>query len=196
MTTLYHYPLDPFSRRARLMLGELGKACDLREERTWEYRSDFLRLNPACEVPVLVEEDGLTAAGIEAVAGYLDEARPDEEQSLYGESDPVRAEVRRVTAWFDRKFHHEVSGPILHEKIVRRFLPPGKGGGAPNMNVVRAALERIRLHLEYTGTLLDERNWLAGDDLSVADLAAAAHLSALDYLGDVPWRENDSVKAG
>ena len=195
MPTLYHYPLDPFSRRARLMLGELGMDCTLREEKPWEYRAEFLLLNPAGEVPVLAGDDGLMAAGIEAVSGYLDEIRPEGTPSLYGESDPVRAEVRRVAAWFDRKFHHEVSGPILHEKIVRRFLSPGKGGGAPDMSVVRAGLERIRLHLEYTGTLLDERNWLAGDDLSVADLAAAAHLSALDYLGDVPWSENDSVKS-
>ena len=195
MPQLYHYPLDPFSRRIRIALNEGGYEYELIEEKYWEHRSAFLQLNPACEVPVLVDDDDLVIAGIEAVSAYLDEMWPEGKASLFGSEAPERAEIRRLVAWFDRKFHQQVSGPILHEKVVRRFLSQKNGGGAPDMTVVRNALGNIRLHLEYAGTLLDERNWLAGDELSAADLAAAAHLSALDYLGDVPWHENKSVKA-
>ncbi len=39
------------------------------------------------------------------------------------------------------------------------------------------------------GTLADHRSWLAGEELSIADLSAAAHLSVIDYLGDIPWTD-------
>ena len=38
------------------------------------------------------------------------------------------------------------------------------------------------------------RNWLAGDRLTYADLAAAAHISCADFLGDVPWDEDEAAK--
>ena len=49
-------------------------------------------------------------------------------------------------------------------------------------------------HLDYIGWLTERRNWLAGDHLSIADLAAAGHLSGLDYLGDVPWDDHPAAK--
>jgi len=59
----------------------------------------------------------------------------------------------------------------------------------------RAAKVNVRYHLAYIGWLAQTRNFLAGDRLTYADLAAAAHLSAIDYLGDVPWSEDDAAKA-
>ena len=100
-----------------------------------------------------------------------------------------RAEVRRLVGWFDTKFYAEVSEPVLTEKVIRRFMPRESGGGSPEMARVRKGLDRLKAHLDYIGALADRRNWLAGDDLSLADLAAAAHLSAIDYLGDVPWAD-------
>ena len=38
------------------------------------------------------------------------------------------------------------------------------------------------------------RRWLAGDDISMADITAAAHLSAIDYIGDVPWEDHKAAK--
>ena len=35
---------------------------------------------------------------------------------------------------------------------------------------------------------------MAGEDYSLADIAAAAHLSTVDYLGDVPWTEHEEAK--
>src|SRR6201985_3313331 len=70
-----------------------------------------------------------------------------------------------------------------------------KGGGPPATDVIRAAKVNVRYHLAYIGWLAQRRNYLAGDQLTYADLAAAAHLSAIDYLGDVPWIEDDAAKA-
>ena len=194
MARLLHYPLDPYSRRVRLQLSEYGAEAELLEERPWERRAGFIEMSPSGLLPVFVDDDRSVASGIEAVSEYLEETRSGFSGSLLGTTPGTRAEARRMAAWFDGKFFHEVAGMVLTEKVIRRFLPNNAGGGAPNMNRVRTALGRIRLHLDYIGSLVEQRNWLAGDDLTIADLAAAAHLSCLDYLGDVPWSESASAK--
>ena len=194
MAKLLHYPLDPFSRRVRLQLSEYGADAELMEEHPWEQRPGFLQLNPSGLLPVYIDDDKTVAAGIEAVSEYLEDVRAGFDNSLVGATPGERAEARRIAAWFDGKFHHEVGAMVLLEKVIRRFLPRDNGGGAPNMNRVRTGLSRIRQHLDYIGVLADQRNWLAGDRLTIADLAAAAHLSCMDYLGDVPWSENASAK--
>ncbi len=195
MTKLYHYPLDPFCRRIRISVAEFGNDLELIEERPWDGRIEFLQMNPTGLVPVMIADDGTIVAGIEAVEGYLEDTRDDNTPSQLGVTAAERAETRRLVAWFDGKFHHDVSAPLLIEKVVRRFVPAEAGGGAPNMNNVRAALDRIRPQLEYIGSLTRERNWLAGEEISAADFAAASHLSVLDYLGDVPWSANDDAKS-
>jgi glutathione S-transferase len=106
-----------------------------------------------------------------------------------------RIEVRRLMAWFNDKFFEEASGPLVTERIYKRFMNQDDGGGAPAADVIRAARINVRYHLAYIGWLAKTRNFLAGDKLTYADLAAAAHLSAIDYLGDVPWSEDDAAKA-
>ena len=98
-------------------------------------------------------------------------------------------------AWFNDKFFEEASNPLVTERIYKRFMNEEDGGGAPAADVIRAAKANVRYHLAYIGWLARTRNFLAGDRLTYADLAAAAHLSAIDYLGDVPWIEDDAAKA-
>ena len=185
MTSLFHQPVCPFSRKVRLMLGEKKFSVEFVEERPWERRLDFLMLNPSGEVPVLVGEAG-TIAGHYAICEWLEEKGG--ALQLLPQSGLARAEVRRLTAWFDDKFFNEVGRLITYEKIDRRFAGLEDGGGGPDMPTVRAGLHNLNLHLEYLTYLLQQRDWLAGNDLSMADLTAAAHLSCLDYTGDVPWK--------
>ncbi len=196
MPTLYHFPLDPFSRRVRLSLGEHDVAAELAEEQPWALSRAFLDLNPTGILPLLVEGANATVAGAEAIGEYLEETKAADEDKagLLGAEPLQRAEVRRLVAWFDTRFYREVSRPILTEKIQRRFAKPEEGGGAPNMVAVRAGLQNIRPHLAVIGALVEKRNWLAGDAFSLADLAAAAQLSCIDYLGDVPWSESSAAK--
>lgn len=195
MATLVHFPLDPFCRRIRVSLGEYGSRAELVEERPWEDRPGFLELSPLGVMPVFVDDNETVVIGVEAVSEYLDETRGRDANTLIGATPAERAETRRLVAWFDGRFHADVSGPVLSEKLIRRFLPREAGGGAPDMRRVRASLGLIRWHLDYIGQLAETRNWLAGDRLTAADLAAASHLSALDYLGDMPWSDNAAAKA-
>jgi glutathione S-transferase len=196
MVTLYHSPLCPHSRFVRLLLGEYGIEPEYIEEKTFERRHDFLILNPAGETPVLVEPCGTIAPGAQIIAEYLDETRGLAlgEHRLLPEDPAGRIEVRRLADWFHQKFFQEVSNWLVTEKVYKRFMSREQGGGAPDMELVRAARSNIRYHLRYIGYLVGTRKWLAGDRLSHADLAAAAHLSSVDFLGDVPWDEDETAK--
>lgn len=172
----------------RLALTEYGIAFDAIEQKPWEPHPDIYRLNPAGTVPIFVEDSGLAISGIESLTEYLEETRVGKLALIPGNA-AERAEVRRLVGWFDTKFYAEVSEPVLTEKIIRRFLTREQGGGAPDIGRVRRALELVKHHLDYVSMLVDARKWLGGDHLSLADLAAAAHFSAVDYLGDVPWSD-------
>lgn len=177
-------------------MAELGMEVELVEERVWERREDFLLLNPAGTLPVLVEEQAPSVPSAPIIAEWLDETRGLAlgDRRLLPESPLARVEVRRLTQWFNEKFFAEVTDLLVHEKVYKRFMPADLGGGAPEPSAIRAGRSNIRYHLRYIGYLIRERNWLAGDTLSYADLAAAAHISCVDYLGDVPWDEDATAK--
>jgi glutathione S-transferase len=196
MSTLFHHPFCPHSRFVRLVLNEYGVATRLIEERTWERRRDFLAINPAGTTPVLVEEGLPPVPGAGIIAEYLDELCGDTfERRLLPRQPGQRVEVRRLMSWFNDKFFAEVSGPLTTERLYKRHMPLNAGGGPPETDVLRAARNNIRYHMAYIGWLARSRDWLAGDQLTYADLAAAAHLSAVDYLGDVPWNEDEAAKS-
>lgn len=167
-----------------MLLKEKGVEFELVQENPWDKNLDFFALNPAGEVPVLVEENGSVISGSYAITEYIDEAYP--QHSLLGNSHEQRAEVRRLIDWFDHKFDYEVTRNVLFEKAFKHYF----GQGEPNCGVIRAGKQNILYHLDYIGYLAGERYFLAGDTLTLADLAAAAHISALDYLGDVDWEYN------
>jgi glutathione S-transferase len=197
MFTLFHHPFCPHSRFVRLVLGELGLDVRLTEERSWERREAFLALNPAGTTPVLVAEGEGAIPGPSIIAEYIDETLGAEmaERRLLPTTIGERVEVRRLMSWFNEKFFEEASNPLVTERIYKRFMGENEGGGPPSADVIRAAKANVRYHLAYIGWLARTRNYLAGDRLTYADLAAAAHLSAIDYLGDVPWIEDDAAKA-
>lgn len=189
MRVLYHLWLHPFSRKVRLTLAEKRLDFDLRIEKIWERRTEFLAMNPAGDVPVLIEPDGTTLTNSQVICEYLDEVYTDT-PTLIGDTPIQRAETRRLVAWFDRKFNREVSDNLVGEKMMKRFLKMGE----PHGPSIRAGHANIHYHLDYISFLTEKRNWLAGEEFSLADICAAAHLSAIDYIGDVPWEDHPGAK--
>lgn len=196
MLTLYHHSLSVPSRFVRLALGEKRLEADLVDERPWDRREEFLLLNPAGTLPVLVENDQAVCGG-RVVAEYLEESRgpADENGALMPSGPHERAEVRRLLDWFLDKFEAEVTAYLVEERIAKRErAKKGGKGGAPDSGVLRAARHNVRYHLRYVSVLMRERNWLGGDKMSYADLAAAAALSVADHLGEVPWENEPEAK--
>lgn len=188
MRVLYHHPLSAPSRQIRVVMAEKGLEFEPVVERVWDRREDFLALNPAGEVPVLVEVDGLVLAGADAIAQFIDEAY--EAPTLMGDDPVQRAETRRLVGWFDGKFAREVTENLVGEKLMKRL----HGHGQPYAPAIRAGLANIHYHLDYIGFLTERRTWLAGDAFSLADIAAGCQLSVVDYLGDVPWDDHRDAK--
>jgi glutathione S-transferase len=189
--TLHHFPLDPASRLARLVLGE--KRLDFEEAliRYWEPDPSFEALSPSGLTPVLVEKTDrgqikLCESG--AILGFLEETFPD--PPLLAKEAAERAEARRLLQWFERKYDYEVNALLLHEKMEKRLLRLG----APDLQVMRRGREAMRHHFTYFESLLQNREWLAGRRLSLADFAAAAHVSVLDYFGEAPWPDFPAMK--
>ncbi len=188
MRILHHLPLSPYCRKVRLVLAEKKLPFELRIERVWNRREEYLHLNPAGSVPTLVDDNGQVVADSAVICEYLDELYPD--TPLLGRSVAERVEVRRLVAWFDVIFARDVTRPLYGEKIFKRLA----GRGNPDAGLLRAGYANLRGHLEYLGWIAETRRCLAGADWTLADFAAAAHLSVLDYGGDVDWSVSPAAK--
>ena len=187
MPTLYHVPLSPFCRKVRLSLAEKKIECELIEERYWEQGPDFMRRNPAGKIPVL-KIDGMTLSESAAICEYLEEAHP--EVPLMPQDPLGRYEVRRLVGWFDDKFHSEVTSNLVYERVNKKVM----GQGYPDSKNVKSGAQKIKYHLDYMAWLLDQRRWLAGDVMTLADFAAAAHISCIDYISDFDWNRHAVIK--
>lgn len=188
MRTLHYTPLCSFCRKVRIQLKEKKLPFELEEERPWARRESLLQMNPSGEVPVLVDDDGRIVCEAMAITEYIEECYPDND--LLGKNAVARAEVRRLESWFDVKFNHEVTRNLVFEKYFKKLYEYGH----PYSDAIRAGKANILYHLDYIGFLSRRRKWLAGDHITLADIAAAAHLSALDYFGDVPWDHDEDAK--
>lgn len=188
MRTLYHFPLCPFSRKVRFLLAEKNLPFNLVTENFWERRRAFANLNPAMQVPVLSEENGVSIPDSYAICEYIEAKYP--ANKMLGSSPEEAAGIRRLVSWFDNKFYNEVGNYLLNEKVIRYVT----GVGEPCSDAIRAAKVNIVPHLQYIEFLVTDYKWLMGESLTMADIAAAAHLSVVDYLGEVPWEGYPEVR--
>ncbi|WP_136163600.1 glutathione S-transferase family protein [Sphingomonas flavalba] len=189
MWQLYQFPLCPFSRKVRLLLGEKGVGYELVRESPWERRDEFLDLNPTGRTPVMVEADkGIVLIDSNAICEYFEETV--NKAPMISGTAVNRAEIRRLVAWFDEQFHADVVGPLMHERMRKRLIDRA----SPDAGALRQAMKLALNHLDYTDYLLDHRNWLGGATISLVDLTAAAHISVADYLGGIDWRGHDQTK--
>lgn len=196
MLTLFHHPILASCRFIRLVFGEYGEELALIEEKPWMRRKEFLALNPAGSLPVLLTERETPVCGHGAVSEYLDETRGVmmREKRLFA-GDPVeRAEIRRLVDWFLVKTENDVTRFLVRERVFKLLMSGEQGGGSPDSGILRTARGNIQQHLKYTAWLASRANWLAGNRLSYADLAAGAAISTLDYLGEIEWQKHPVVK--
>lgn len=191
MLTLFHHPMLAPARFVRLVFGEYGEELSLIEEKPWARRKEFLALNPAGTLPVLLAENDAALVGAQVIAEYVDETRGalKRERRLFAEDVFHRAEIRRLVDWFLVKAENEVTRHLVRERVFKPFMPGQNGGGAPDVAAIRAARANVRQHLKYLNFLAGTRDWLAGPRLTYADLAAAAAISVLDYLGEADFAD-------
>ena len=184
---LYHHTLSPFCRKLRLVLSEKKVEFELVEEKYWEKRQDFLLVSPAGKVPVL-RGKGRTFTESQAICEYIDATYPD--PPLIPEDTLDQYEARRLVCWFDGQFHEEVTSRLVGERALRKL----QGRGLPDATNLAKGRKRLHVHLGAIHSLLDQRRWIAGDRMTIADFAAAAHISCLDFVRDIEWSEQPLLK--
>lgn len=187
MVLLVHHSISPQSRKIRMMMSEKKMLFVLKEEEPWNISKDIKKLNPAGELPIFIF-DGNIISGNYPITEYLEENYP--EPRLITGNNKHRAEVRRLTDWFDNKFYNEVYRYIVMEKVYKRF----RDSSAPDSRILKAGMNNLKFHLEYIEWLAERNNYLAGQEFSLADITAAAHLSVIDYLGDIAWDDYKNAK--
>lgn len=184
---LYHAQFCPFSRK--IIFGMREKKLPFQEviEELGSPSSRLLSLNPWGELPVLVDQQ-LVCANSYVISEYLEEvyALP----VLMGESPAYRSEVRRLMSWFDKIFYQDVFWCLFYEKVLKYKLK----GNPPDTRVLKKGYTLLNEHMEYVEQLAETHHFLAGKNFSWADITAAAHISCIDYLGDVAWKNFPMAK--
>ncbi len=184
MTRFLHHQLDPASRMIRLMCAEYGVGLEMEQISPWKREPEFTALSPAATLPVLIEDGGRPVVGPLACIHYIEQRHaPASVAGLIPADSATNAEMWRLLEWILFKLNEEVTRYVLEEKLGKRE----RGEGTPDVSALRAANANLVEHLLYFDWLLASRTWVAGEEMTLADFALAAHLSSLDYLGDVDW---------
>lgn len=191
MYRLYHHSICPFSRKIRIHMAAKEIGIELIQENFWERRKEFIAMNPAGTTPLLFDNSNASIVCYSSVIIEYIEEKHQETKNFLGESLLKKAENRRLQNWFDEKFYQEVTKYVLNERYFNRYLP---GSQAPDSEVLRVARRNLNIHLSYIEYLLESRKYLGGDVISIADFAAAAQLSVLDYFGDINWHHYAPAK--
>ncbi|MEM1152215.1 MAG: glutathione S-transferase family protein [Pseudomonadota bacterium] len=191
MKRLYHWSLDPVARTVRVALAEKRVGFEEVETRPWAVHPDMERLGPGAAPPAFVDagpEGRIVLLGSHALIEYLDDAYPGQRLVPAGHQDG--AEARRLWRWCEDSFQ-VVTETLLAERTaqwVRRDREPDSGA-------LRKGAHALRGRLTFLNALTETRSYVAGRHLTVADLAVAAHLSSLDYFGDVDWSAIPDLRA-
>ncbi len=187
MVLLVHNSFLPQCRKIRILMAEKKMLFVLKEENPWNLSKDIMKINPAGELPIFIY-DGNIIAGNYAITEFLEETYT--QNRLISGNNKERAEIRRLVDWFDNKFYRDVYQYIAGEKIYKRFVQQRP----PESMRIKAGQNNLRFHMEYIDWMVERNNYLVGNEFSMADVSAAAQLSLIDYLGDVPWEDYKNAK--
>lgn len=188
MRELYHYPLDAYGRIARIYLKEKSLEYQEIEEYPWDRKKVFSEKHMLSDLPTLIENDGTVIEGCYAIIEFVEQTY--RSHSLLGDSFKSKAEVRRISALFNVNFFADVTNNIIFEKVMKKFVDKS----SPDSANIRKGNSNLKKYLDYISWLTNRRNWLAGNDFSLADISAAAHISCLDYTGSIEWASYPEVK--
>ncbi|KJV68645.1 glutathione S-transferase family protein [Candidatus Neoehrlichia procyonis] len=187
MDILYHFPLCPFSRKVRVFLKEKKINFSLIEENPWKKREEFIKINPVCQVPVLINNQNIIIDS-QAICEYIEETH--DNSALLGGSPYKKSEVRKLISWIDYKFYHEVTKYVISEKIAKYYIQ----NKSPDSRFLRAAMYNLQSHIKYIEHLIHTNGWLVSHEFTLADITLSAHISVLDYIDTFPWNISNTVK--
>ena len=188
MIKLHYFVLCPFARKIKITLAEKALNYELIRENI-VHEQDNRKTVRSFEEMLVLRDGNQKYTNHIAIDEYLEERYP--RHSLLADSLQVRANIRMISNLFDNQFYHQVVKKILYERLYKSVT----NRRAPDSNLIRKVRQDIALYLDYIEKLLSaSAKWLAGEQLSRADIVVASHISVLDYFGDIPWSHNQEVR--
>lgn len=154
-------------RRVRIFMAEKGLSIERREVDAAggaNAMPDFLRLNPLGKLPVLELDDGSAIAESLAICRYLEALHP--QPPLMGTTPQASAHTEMWTLRMD----HELSQPIALAFMHSSDFYRGRVEQVPE--VASWARNRALQTMAWLDGELAERNHIAGDDYTLADIVA------------------------
>jgi glutathione S-transferase len=179
MRRLVHLLLSPPSRFARLLIAEKRLAFD-----------SIMPEDSSAHLPVFIDQDETECIGLWALVDHIEGNYP--EHPLTPESASARAESLKFVDWAMGPLHENVTRKVVYEKAAQRFTG-ASAKRAPDMMLIRDGREALKTALAEIGAAADRNGYLAARECTLGDLAVAAHISALDYFGEVPWAQHPAA---
>jgi glutathione S-transferase len=167
---LYTNPISSNARRVTMAADHLGIKLDLIEINLGSAadRRRLAEVNDNGKIPVLVD-DGFVLSESCAIMQYLADSKPG--QTIYPQELLARADVNRWMFWACQHFAPAVS-VIVWENVWKKIV---EGVDPDPVELARGAADLA----QAAGVLdqhLAQRQWLAGEGVTLADYAVAAPL--------------------
>jgi glutathione S-transferase len=172
--TLYDHPDCPYGMKVRIVLAEKDMDCEIVtvDMQSGQHRQpEFLKLNPFGRVPVLVDE-GCVVYDSTIINEYLDDEYP--EPALRPADSDERARMRLLEDYADTAF--TLPAMALQHELA-------KASSARDESRVKAARDVVLKSLAMLDRELEGKEYLAGEDFSLADVAFAPMVLQLEQLG-------------
>lgn len=201
---LYHSAVSTCSQRVRFVLSEKGiqyVGHHLRLDQGEHLSPAYLSINPNGLVPALIH-NGRAIIDSSVINEYLNEVF--EGNSLVPSDPYQRAQMRTWVQYLDEVMTPSIRYPSFQKffgwgiralsddqreafadklPLRKHFALEIKGAEGFTKEAVDAAMERIRASLLRMEIQLGKTTWLAGDELTLADIAAMPSIVRLDDLG-------------
>ena len=126
----------------------------------------FLKLNPLGWLPVLELDDGTTISESMAICRYFEVLHP--EPNLFGQS---AIEVARIEQW-NRHMEFEILAPCTETFRNTHKFWADKIEQAPAFGEI--SRKRAVAAFDLLDDVLGSREWIAGDEFSIADISGLA----------------------
>jgi glutathione S-transferase len=186
---LYTHPLSSNARRVRLVAHHLGlpvqeELVDLAKGAQRE--PEYLAINPMGKVPTLVDGE-LKLTESYAIMIYLCEKTGRRE--LYPDELAARTEINRWMFWGANEW-----SPIIARLNFENMLKPMLGFGSPDPARVQEAENAFKNNGTVLDNVLQSRQFVLGNTLSLADFALSASL-ATAVPAKLPMSELKHVQA-
>jgi glutathione S-transferase len=177
MLKIHGVPFSAHTRKVILAASEKGLPYELVPVIPLTPPPGWTSLSPLGLIPA-IEDGDFTLADSSVITLYLEQTHP--RPSIY----PADAQARARALWVEEFVDGGLASHVLRGLLVQRVFAPKFLNKEPDEALIRTSLQMIPPRLAYLESALEGREYFAGEDFSVADIAVASILINYHYAGE------------